>query len=235
MANEQIIRQYNTPQDRASLIERFDPTPIIAPIVEQLLGIRTIVNRTGTEVKVSYKRYNQPIFTEEYVRVIEGILRGSVNNVTSFSKFSKEEIRLRVINMFQTHGDSIGTMGNDHYISQETWQQVLAIHESGKLTEEPKDGKFVSGWLRWGIDWNYNSPVTFDMITHLKDFSEQVGQEVTFSIIAQTIRTNIMGCLNRSLEMPDGYYGMTTNLIGETTVEKNSNNVNERTATQETW
>lgn len=220
---EQVVRTLGQPQDRSSLVERFDPTPIITPIIEQMLGIRTVVSQDTTKRVFTYKRNNQPIFTEEYTRVIEGILRGAVNNVVSFSKFDKEEIRLRVINMFKTHGDSLATMGNDHFISQQTWRRILEVHESGKYVDENK--VVHSGWERFNITWDYNSPVTYDMVEDIKDFDEQVGQEVTFSIIAQTIRTNIAACLNRSLAMPDNYYGMMTNLVGETTVEQNNNSL----------
>jgi hypothetical protein len=229
MANEQIIRQITAPQDRSSLIERFDPTPVIKPLIEQLLGIQMNSNKSASSTITTYKRVSRPMFSEEYVRVIEGILRGSVNNVISFSKFTPEQIRLRNINMFMTHGDSIGLEGNKHFISEETWQRVLDIHESGK-----NDKGEGSGWSRYGIEWKYDSPVTYDMVRSIKDHEELVGQEVDFAILAQNIRGLITACIHRSLEMPDGKYGMTSNLIGETTIEKNQNTLTQ-TGDQQTW
>lgn len=223
MPSETVIRQLGTPQDRSSLIERFNPEPIIQPIIDQLLGIKTVRVRSGSTEQFTRSRYSKPMFAEEYVRVIEGILYGYVNNVTSFTKYDPEQIRLKLENAFKAQGSSLATDGDDNFISQETWKTILAIHESGYYEKQNGKDVFVSGWNRFNINWTYDSPVTADMLIGVKDPSEVVGQEVTFELVAQSIRSAIHSCFNRSLEMPDKRYGMTTNLVGETTIEKNNN------------
>lgn len=234
MTGETIIRQLNTPQDRSSIIERFNPEPIIQPIVDQLLGIKTVKTRSGSSEQLLRSRYSKPLFAEEYVRVVEGILYGYVNNVTSFTKYQPEQIRLKLENAFKAQGSSLATDGDDNYISQETWKRILAIHESGEyvLNETTKTKVFSSGWNRFNVNWSYDSPVTADMLIGVKDPDEVVGQEVTFELVAQSVRSAIHSCFNRSLEMPDKKYGMTTNLVGETTMEKNNNNTNDQNGQQ---
>jgi len=233
MAQEQVIRQISNPQDRSSLIERFNPEPIIQPIIEQMLGIKTTKSRSGSSEIVTRRRYSKPIFTEEYTRVIEGILYGYVNNVTSFTKFKSEEIRLKLMNAFMAQGFSLATDGDDNFISQQTWKRILDIHESKYVVTE--DGKEVlkSGWNRFNVNWSYDDPVTSDMLVGVKDPDEVVGQEATFELIAQSMRASIHSCFNRSVEMPNGQYGMTTDLIKETTIEKNSNQVSN--TGEQTW
>lgn len=233
MANETVLRQLSTPQDRSSLIERFNPEPIIQPIVDQLLGIKTIRSRSGSAEQFIRSRYSKPLFAEEYVRVVEGILYGYVNNVTSFTKYEPEQIRLKLENAFKAQGSSLATDGDDSFISQETWKRILAIHESGEYETDNGKRIFRSGWNRFNVNWTYDSPVTADMLIGVKDPDEVVGQEVTFELVAQSIRSAVHSCFNRSLEMPDKRYGMTTNLVGETTIEKNNNTTGDQQAVQQ--
>ena len=233
MAQEQVIRQISNPQDRSSLIERFNPEPIIQPIIDQMLGIKSTKAQSGSSITVIRSRYSKPIFTEEFTRVVEGILYGYVNNVTSFTKFSAEEIRLKLMNAFMAQGFSLATDGDDNFISQQTWKRILDIHESKYVVEENGKEVIKSGWYRFGVNWTYDSPVTTDMLIGVKDPDEVVGQEATFELIAQSLRASIHSCFNRSVSMPDNKYGMTTDLIKETTIEKNTNAVSNNG--EQTW
>lgn len=222
---EQVIRQIGEAQDRASIIERLNPTKIIPRISEQLLGIRKEANQNASQVTVRTIRYNKPLFTEEFVRLIDHELYGYVNNVTTFTKYTTENIRLRIVNIGIDLNTLLATKGNDGYISEDTWDFVLRIHESGERDEKNK--LISSGWQKFGINWTYDSPVTQDMIKPIKDFDENADQEVVFSNVANQCRHLIESCYRRSSEMPDKYYGMTSNLISETTMERSNYNTSE--------
>lgn len=198
--------------DRNSIIERLDPAKQIPIIIEHLLGIRAVSKRSGADNTVSYIRYNKPTFTEEYIRVLEHQLSGYVNAIFTFSRFEVNEVRMRIRNIGLDINRSFAIKGNDNYVSDQSWASIMKIHD--------KKENNLSGWVKHGIKWEYNQPVTMEMLIYVKDFDETCDQDVIFTQVGHQIRRMIEASYRRSLGLTDEL-GMMTSVLAGTTQERN--------------
>lgn len=192
----------------SSFIQELDPRKVIPLICDQLLGIQVKQEQDGNILKTTAKRYSKPIFTEEFVSQIRHTLFGYINDVTSFSLYKEEDIARRMKNLGKELVTLFAIAGNDHYISEQTWQSILIIHDA------KNDGTKEKGWAKW-LKWDYDKPVTYEMISYVKNMDENVDQEVTFMQVSSQLRRIIESVYRRSTLMPDSY-GMMPSLINNT-------------------
>lgn len=210
--------------DRMSMIDRLDPSTKIPLIIEQLLGIRRVHLQSGSATTIKNIRYNKPTFTEEFIRQLEHSLYGYVNTMFNFSKFDEKQINMRILHIGENLNRLFGTHGNDNFISDKTWAVIMKIHD--KKVKETIDGKeiLVSGWHKLGIKWEYNEPVTMEMLENgVKDFDEICDQDVIMGQINGQIRRMIETSYKRSSTLSDEL-GMMTSVLKNTSNETNNMN-----------
>jgi hypothetical protein len=197
-----VANQYISEEQR-SFIDKLDPRKVIPHLGEQLLGIETKTEKDSSKVNYIVKRYSKPTFTEEFVSMLKNILYGYINDVTSFSLYDDEKITMRVKNIGLELNTFFAIQGNDHYISDDTWEKVLRINDSAEK------------WTKFNINWDYNKPVTSEMIQYVKNYEENVDQEVVLMQVASGVRRLIESCFRRSTTMPDSY-GMMASILNQT-------------------
>lgn len=198
-----------------SLINELDPRKEIPRICEELLGIFTNIDtETGKRV-ITVKRSSRPLFAEEFVSLVKHTLFGYVNNVNSFTKYDDNAISFRMKNIRREIHLLFATHGNDYYISEKTWQQILKIHDSGDNIQNNEKTQKISGWVKFGIDWKYDNPVTNEMVSYVKDYQENNDQEIIFTMTTGMIGRLIDSNFRRSMIMPDNY-GMMASLLNNT-------------------
>lgn len=219
MSNESYAPIYGN-YDRNSIIERLDASKNIPIIVEHLLGIRIVNSRSGAKVETNTVRFNQPTFTEEFVRMVEHQLNGYVNSIFTFSRFEPEAIQMRIRNIGKSITRLFALTGNDHFISENSWKRIMAIHD--KKWIDPKDKTEKSGWCTpsININWDYNKPVTMEMLSLVKDFDEDCDQDIIFEQISHQMRRMIDASYRRSSSLSDEL-GMMTSVLAGTTQERN--------------
>jgi hypothetical protein len=198
-----VSNQTGLVSDNSSFIQELDPRKLIPIICNQLLGIHEKTERDGNKEVLIIKRYSKPTFTEEFVSDIRHTLYGYINDVTSFSRYEEESISLRIKHLGKELVTLFAIKGNDHFISEQTWQLILKINDSKE------------SWKEFKIGWEYDKPVTYEMISYVKDFDENVDQEVTFMQVSSQLRRIIDSVYRRSVVMPDNY-GMMPSLINNT-------------------
>lgn len=206
--------------DRNSIIERLDASKNIPVIVEHLLGIRIVNSRSGAKVETTTIRFNQPTFTEEFVRMVEHQLNGYVNSLFTFTKFDPEAIQMRIRNIGLSITRLFALTGNDHFISESSWKKIMKVHDN-KWTD-PVSKVELSGWSNPNIkiSWDYNKPVTMEMLSLIKDFDEDCDQDVIFEQISHHMRRMIDASYRRSSSLSDEL-GMAFSVLAGTTQERN--------------
>lgn len=197
-----------------SIIEELDPRKDIHKITEQLLGIFVITEQDSGKVKVTQKRLNRPLFSEEFVSHVKFTLFSYMNNTNAFSKYDPDAIKIRMLNISAEIVELFATHGNDEYISQKTWLKILKIHDSTDGIEGNSKQQVKSGWEQFGIKWTYDSPVTSEMVSYVKEFDEEEDQAVIFMNATRSICRTVESVFRRSLEMPDSYGMFTSALAG---------------------
>lgn len=217
--------QLNMTEQNKSVVTELDPNKEINRMCEHLLGITTVNERdntNGMQVTVT-KRLSRPFFTEEYVNHLRYILFSYLNNVNAFTRFEDKSIDIMCNNISRAITDSLATDGDKDFISHDTWMRILAIHDSGdKQTGNVKTQK-VSGWLLQGVDWNYNKPVTKEMVDYCKILDEESDQIIIFELVRGATVRLIKSVYNRSLQMPDNFGMSWSGLQGMRSESMNNN------------
>lgn len=211
-------QMYAPSENRSSILDSISPQGDIDKILSNLLGLKTVPrNEKGKTIYISV-RASKPEFTEEYVRDLASDLSQFLNFTVQVSRFEQRKINQKVGHYLLSLTQDLATHGDDNYISDDTWHKILAVHEQYIVI----DGEQRSGWYRFGINWTYNSPVTFDMIKLVKDFDEEKDQGVKFSKHISTFGTLIEASLSKSFSSQFSDNGMIARLLGEVRTESST-------------
>lgn len=206
---------YQPPEDRSSLLDSINPEADIDKIMTNLLGIKVMPKiEKGQKIYFS-RRVSKPEFSEEYIRDLTSDLARFLNFTVQVSRFEQKKINKKVGSYLLALGQDFATHGDDNYVSDDTWQKILDIHDQKFIVNNEEK----SGWVQFGINWSYNQPVTFDMIRLVKDFDEEKDQSVKFSKHIATFGTIIEASLNKSFSKDFAENGMIARLLGEVRTE----------------
>lgn len=187
-----------------------DGSDIIERLQTNMLGLIIYEEKDGNKKQTNIVRKYKPIFTDEYAHNFIQNLQYFANSVISTTTFDDEQINMKMMHFNTSALLDIITHGDDHYISSRSWKLILKIHE--KKLKTIKNGKEVilSGWARHGIYWEYNHPVTEDMLQLVKDFDEEVEQGIIFRKLLTEISPFVHASMNKSLNH------LTTSMLGHT-------------------
>lgn len=197
-----------SPDVAQSLFSVLETKDTVSELLQYMLGIEILSSKDGNKAIVTAKRTNAPIFTEEYTRWLIQDIRSFSNNITTYTHFENDEIKIKIDSYLESLHLDMAVHGDDHFISQNSWDKILEIHDMG-ITIDPKSNIKNSGWIIYNIDWSYNKPVTADMLNFIKDYDEEVDQGTKFERIFNVISTMCHAALNKSLNH------LTVSAIGE--------------------
>lgn len=182
--------------DKGTILAAVNPKDDIIALQQDLLGIEVTQYKDGGVTKSSVRRINKPVFTDEAVKELTRHLKSSLNFTVQVTRFNDEQIRNQMKSFLKSTNLWLNTIGYDHYISDAVWDKIVEIHES-------RDTPDVSGWSRFGINWKYNSPVTYDMLKRieLKQLEVENDQTVVFGNIIAELKLLALASLNKSVAM----------------------------------
>ena len=203
------------PPDGASILQILNPDKEIEQLMYSFLGLQKMKTKTSSFVE----RINKPTFTDEYIRDLIKDVRQFVNFTTQVSRYEDKRIKQHVGKYLLSLKSSLATQGDDHFISDETWEKIMEVHNASWEDDNDKDkdgkAKLKSGWAKFGIDWDYNKPVRFEMLKGLKNFEEEVDQTVNFIRLIQALAPFLEGSLNKSFSGSHDAMGMMLSSLGE--------------------
>jgi small nuclear ribonucleoprotein (snRNP)-like protein len=182
--------------DKGTILSYVNPKDDIIALQQDLLGIEVTQYKDGGVLKSTVRRINKPVFTDEAVKELTRHLKSSLNFTVQVTRFDDEQIKNQMKSFLKSTNLWLNTIGYDHYISDAVWDKIVEIHES---TIEDK----TSGWNKFGINWKYNSPVTFDMLKRieLKQIETENDQTVVFGNILAELKLLALASLNKSIAM----------------------------------
>lgn len=193
-------------EQNKSVVTELDPVKEINRICEHLLGISIVTDRDNSgQQKIYTKRLSRPFFTEEYVNHIRYILFSYLNNINAFTRFEDKTIETMCNNISRAVTDSLANDGDKDFISHKTWMRILAIHDSNDNIKGNFNTQKISGWSKHGVDWQYDKPVTKEMVDYCKDLDEEADQVIIFELIRGSMSRLIKSVYNRSLRMHNNY------------------------------
>jgi hypothetical protein len=198
MYSDQTTTSFNGIADKNSILESINPFNDIETIQNQLLGLRKVTQKDGGSVKTYYRRIAKPLFTDQYVYSLVEDLSLLLNFTVQVSIFKEQQINKKVANYLLSLNHNLGTHGDDAYISDDSWDKIMEIHQQKYTVEINGVPKLVSGWFKFDITWDYDKPVTSDMLKKVKDEKEEVDQNTIFEKIRATYSTIIHASLNKS-------------------------------------
>lgn len=204
--------QSYVPPDGASILQILNPEQEIVNLMLSFLGLSYATDKKLTR----YVRNNKPYFTDEFVRNLIKDVRHFVNFTTQVSRYDDKRIKKHVGNYLLALKSSLCTQGDDHFISDRTWANIMQVYNA--TYEEEIDGKKVeqNGWKRFGIIWDYNDPVRFEMLQFgIKDFDEEVDQSFDFERIIRSLAPFLEGSLSKSFAGERDAMGMLLSSLGE--------------------
>ena len=217
MEQDTIVQNYGGIRDPASILEAIDPQKDVDDIVYRILGLERRYSVEGSKTKMYIKRVNKPDFTDEYARQLGNDLKSFLNYTIQVSRFTDEVINRQVGNFLLELLNDLCTHGDDHYISDATWKRVLQIHDSKFIDENQRE---QSGWYKFGIEWNYDKPITNDMISLVKNSDEEVDQSIKFGKILKEFGAIILASFNKSYSSNGEQLGMVLQALGEMRQER---------------
>ena len=224
MESQQISQSYNPP-DGASILEIVNPEKEVQSLMLSFLGL-SLRTKTQNNKKITYySRDNKPTFTDEYVRNLMKDVKQFVNFTTQISRYDDERIKKHVGQYLLALKSSLCTQGDDHFISDRTWSRVLEVYNSVYEVEETDEKGNTSvatynGWKQFGIDWDYDEPVRFEMLQFgIKNFEEEVDQVFDFKRVIRALAPFIEGSLNKSFAGKHDAMGMFISTLGEMRTE----------------
>lgn len=211
---ESYQQNYTQPTDPTSMLEFLNPKAEIDDVLDLILGLqkKTVFISGTNSTRTVYRRVNKPIFTDEYARSIVSDLRSFLNYTVQVSRFDDRDIRLKCKNYLKKLLRSLCTHGDDAYISHNSWQKILDIHESSSYEKDGK--KIYNGWDKFDIVWEYDKAVENEMLELIKDRNEEVDQAIVFDRIISTFGSVIHASFNKSFSPNPQMAGM---LLGSMT------------------
>src|SRR6056297_1126934 len=199
---EQQTSQYQGLVEKEALLQLINPQADIKSIQNDLLGLEVVHKKDGGELVTMTQRINKPVFTDEAVKELMRHIRSSLNFTVQVTRFERDQINEQMKSFLKATNAWLNTLGYDHYISDLVWDEILAIHED-KYEYIDDDGKKqkVSGWLRHGVNWAYNRPVTYDMLKRIPAKHEEIesDQTVVFGNIMSELKVIGLASLNKSV------------------------------------
>lgn len=212
MEAQQQTQTFNPP-DGAGILEITNPSKEVDRLMLTFLGLGFSQSKKDGKKVVRIFRNNKPTFTDEFVRnLIKDILQ-FVNYTTQVSRSTDKRIKRHVGNYLVALSRSLAAQGDDNYISDNTWSKILEIHHA-KFEDE--DGNMQNGWLRFGVEWDYDQPVRFEMLKYnVKDFTEEVDQAMDFKRIIRSLAPFLEASLSKSFSGENDAMGMTVSALGQ--------------------
>jgi hypothetical protein len=208
---------YTEPADAASMLQFLNPKEEIEDILLSMLGLQ---KKTGKKNGYSYtyvERVTKPVFTDEYSRNLVSDLRSFLNYTVQVSRFDDSDIKRKVGSYLKKLVSSLCTHGDDAYISNQTWQKIVDIHENQIRTKTTAEGDEIEehcGWLDFGIVWEYDKPVNEEMVMLVKDYDEEKDQAIEFDRIVSKFSGIVHASFNKSFSPSANAAGM---LLGSMT------------------
>jgi hypothetical protein len=190
---EQQTNQSTPLVDKGTMLSIINPKDDIIAFQNDLLGIEVVTYKDGGQYKTEIKRINKPVFTDEAVKELTRHIKSSLNFTVQVTRFTEDQIKDQMCSLLKTTNLWLNTIGNDHYISDAVWDKIIDIHEH-KVDS-------LSGWTQFGINWKYNSPVTFDMLKRIELKQQEVenDQTVVFGHILSELKIMSLASLNKSI------------------------------------
>lgn len=211
------VKQYSPP-DKGSILEYINSSSDIVNIVNDMLGLNIYYMNEKGQVRTVVTRVSKPLFTREYVMQLAQDLHIFLNFTVQVSKFDQAKINMKMKNYLLALLKHLNTHGDDNYISNDTWQKILAIHQDYYILDDKNRTK-LSGWQRFGFNWDINKPVDFGMMYFVKDFTEEVDQVIDFSKVIATFSAIIEASFNKSYSSANNDFGMLLRTLGEMRTE----------------
>lgn len=213
--NERVDTKYTQPSDSSSMLQFLNPSQDIDRILLEMLGLQLNISRIGQNQKTELVRVNKPLFTDEFSRNLSSDLRSFLNYNVQVSRFGEEDILLKMRFYMKRLVYSLATHGDDAYISSVTWKKIMDIHND----RDKEDQKIKSGWEKFGILWEFNLPVTSDMVDLVKDRGEEQDQAIEFDRLLSRYGAMIHASFNKSYSPAANKAGMLLDSMTEMRTE----------------
>ena len=201
------------PADASSMLQFLNPKDEIEQVLLSMLGLQKETVRINGVLKTQIRRVNKPMFTDEYARTLVSDLNGFLNYTIQVSRFDDAEIKRKVGGYLKKLVTSLCTHGDDAYVSTETWKKIIQIHES------ENDESSYTGWLSFGINWDYNDPVNNEMVSNVKDYSEELDQAIEFDRLVSKFSGVVHASFNKSFSPSAHTAGMLLNSMTDIRTE----------------
>ena len=191
MAEESMQMSQQRPlQEKSAILASLDGTKDVNTICLNLMGLQEREEyKDGRTVKV-FVRISKQTFTHEFITThFKPQYSQLINYTVQASKEMKEIIPMQVFMFARNLTDLFVTHGDDHYISDESYNKIILLHNK-KIEEIGPDGKkrFVSSWncssnSHKNVSWDYNQPITYQMLQMVKNQEEEVDQGIVIKSI----------------------------------------------------
>jgi hypothetical protein len=213
--------QTYAPPDGASILEALNPARELHGLMLTFLGLTSETHRQNGKAVTTLTRNNKPTFTDEFVRNLIKDIQQFVNLTTQVSRFEDKRIKQHVGQYLLALKSSLATQGDDHFISDDTWRQILEIYHAKFQTKNEKgELEAVNGWKRFGISWDYDRPVRYEMLLYgVKDVKEEVDQSFDFKRLIRALAPFLEASLNKSFSGNMDSTGMLLRSLGEMRTE----------------
>ena len=173
-------------RDPSSILEQINPEVIIQKIADDWHGIVRKTVRDGARTKTVVTRMHKPLFTDECIQYLISDLKQQLNFTVQVSRFDEERILVRIGTYRRALARYLATHGDDHYISEHSWKTIVDIHNS------------EGSWEKQGFTWEFNDPVKHEMLSLVKDESEEVDQAIHFEKIITSLSTLLEASIRKS-------------------------------------
>lgn len=179
------------PQNRNDILSKLDFSDEIDKLKYSMMGLKKVKYVQEGKTYIKTIREGKPTFTESFVILL-------INDITKFlsrnmqvSSFDKNRVDIIIHQYIDSLGVLISTKGEDSYISNKMWAQILRVYEA--------KSQYKNGWASIGIDWDINQPVPDRILEYVYDPVKDDDQAAEYMTICITVDAMLQASMNKSV------------------------------------
>jgi hypothetical protein len=220
---------YASPINKAEILDQINSEREVIRMINNFLGIAIVEAESNGMRKMVNRRICRPTFTYEFTHQLKGLIDGFLNFAIQVSRWEAVTINTHLNRVGNHLTLFLATSGDDNYISEESWNKIIEIQRS------------EGGWRKFNITWDYDNPVTYPMLTLVRELDEEADQDIFFSLVVKEVLALIQGSMNKGFAMTHDSMGQLPKLMSEIKQEQsvirdsNAQNVQSMTGGNNQW
>jgi len=187
--------------DPTSILKLSDTREVIENIFYDLCGLKKITRGDNTYII----RITKPKTTYEFANDLQTLLFTQSNKVTARTDYTA----MRLGNFFALKSDTLcdhfAIHGFNAFITEKAWKAIKELARINPSETPDSNGYTPNLWqTKYGIHWEYDLPVSQDMLEIVKEQNdlsqEEAGQSAELRELFWSIMIFLEGSLNKSKE-----------------------------------